>query len=149
MKEKNRLTHQFIAIGLKKNNAAPMVKGGYWKDIVVLGPEGMDPPSDVKNKAKAFFLQYLKKEMLRLEKNGFQTEEILEIINCLESQTYLIKHKTEHEMQRYGAPSKNRMLGDLLTVELGTTNKIQFLVRDGQKASDLKMSKSLDSNSHL
>ena len=133
-KAKESISTSVSSFRIEKNNAAPTVKGGYWKDIVILGPEDKEPPWDVKTKAKEVYLQYLKKEKLRLEKNGFQIEEILEIIHSIESQTILIKHETEHAMQRYGSPSKNRMLADILSIELDTKNKIQFLVRDVSKS---------------
>ena len=67
---------------------------------------------------------------IRLQKQGFQTEEILEIIERAKLENNPVECKAEREMSRYGASSKIRMLADALIVELNTKNSVQFLVRD-------------------
>lgn len=117
---------------IERDNAAPTIKGGYWKGVVVTGPEGEEPPSVVDVKAKELFLEYLQKERLRLQEKGHEVNEISEIIRSVMSTKFDAKHETERQMfmKRYGARSKERMLADILTVKLEPSSKVSLLVKD-------------------
>ena len=117
---------------IERDDAAPMIKGGYWKEVVVTGPEGEEPPSMVDMKAKELFLEYLQKERLRLKEKGHEVNEILKIMRSIKSSRFDVKHETERRMvtKRYGSRRKKRLLADILTVKLEVSSIASLLVKD-------------------
>lgn len=117
---------------IERDEAAPTIKGGYWKQVAIIGPEDQKLPNDIVMKAKELFLVYLQNEKLKLQKKGHEINEILEIIKFVKCNTFEVKQETENIMstRRYAARSKERMLADVLKVKLNQTGKVTFLVKD-------------------